>query len=322
LTEEFTMTQATKRRFFQLTAALAAAPALATSLAARGAAPAATPRAVGTIRLKDRTELFVKDWGHGRPVVLTHAWPLSSDCWDQIAIALVDAGYRVIAYDRRGFGRSSQPDGGYTYDQFADDLAEVLAAAGARDAALVGFSMGGGEIVRYMSRHRGRRVKQVGLVATVVPGLAKGPNNPQGVDPAFFDTLKDGLRKDRLGFFTGLLRDVFYDVQASARSTVPVSQAVVDWSLQMGMQAGLRALIGSVDAFGKEDFEPDLAAVNVPTLILHGDADKPTPLELTGRRAAKGIAQSTLIEYAGATHGLLVTERERVTRDLLAFLAA
>jgi non-heme chloroperoxidase len=313
------MNDLTKRHFFGLTAALATTPLLAQAERA-GAAP--TRRATGTLKLKDQTELFVKDWGHGRPVVLTHAWPLSSDCWDQIAIALVDAGYRVIAYDRRGFGRSSQPDGGYTYNQFADDLAEVLQATGARDAALIGFSMGGGEIVRYMSRHKGRHVKQVGLVATVVPGLAKGPNNPNGVDPAFFDGLKDGLRKDRLGLFTGLLRDVFYDVQSSAKSTVPVSQAVVDWSVQMGMQAALRALIGSVDAFGKEDFVPDLAAVNVPTLILHGDADKPVPLELTGRRAAKGIAQSTLIEYAGATHGLLVTERERVTRDLLAFLGS
>ena len=312
------MNNFTKRDFFGLTAALAAAPLLAR--AERAGAP--TRRANGTLKLKDQTELFVKDWGQGRPVVLTHAWPLSSDCWDQIAIALVDAGYRVIAYDRRGFGRSSQPDGGYTYNQFADDLAEVLQATGARDAALIGFSMGGGEIVRYMSRHRGRHVKQVGLVATVVPGLAKGPDNPNGVDPAFFDTLKDGLRRDRLGLFSGLLRDVFYDVQTSARSTLPVSQAVVDWSVQMGMQAGLRALIGSVDAFGKEDFVPDLAAVNVPTLILHGDADKPVPLELTGRRAAKGIAQSKLIEYAGATHGLLVTERERVTRDLLTFLQA
>jgi non-heme chloroperoxidase len=313
------MNDLTKRHFFGLTAALAATPLLARAERA-GAAPAL--RATGTIKLKDQTELFVKDWGRGRPVVLTHAWPLSSDCWDQIAIALVDAGYRVIAYDRRGFGRSSQPDGGYSYNQFADDLAEVIQATDARDAALIGFSMGGGEIVRYMSRHRGRHVKQVGLVASVVPGLAKGPNNPNGVDPAFFDTLKDGLRKDRLGLFSGLLRDVFYDVQTSAKGTVPVSQAVVDWSVQMGMQAGLRALIGSVDAFGKEDFEPDLAAVNVPTLILHGDADKPVPLELTGRRAARGIAQSKLIEYAGTTHGLLVTERERVTRDLLAFLAA
>ncbi len=312
------MKDSTKRNFLAVTA-LAALPAMA-----QGARSNAAPsrRAAGTIRLKDHTELFVKDWGRGRPVVLTHAWPLSSDCWDQIAIALVDAGHRVIAYDRRGFGRSSQPDGGYTYNQFADDLAEVLRATGARDATLIGFSMGGGEIVRYMSRHDGKHVSQIGLVATVVPGLAKGPNNPGGVDPAFFDTLKDGLRRDRLGLFSGLLRDVFYDVQTSAKSTVPVSQPVLDWSLQMAMQAGLRALIGSVDAFGKEDFVPDLAAVNVPTLILHGDADKPVPLELTGRRAAENIRQSKLIEYAGATHGLLVTERERVTRDLLAFLAA
>jgi non-heme chloroperoxidase len=312
------MKDSTKRNFLAVSA-LAALPAMAQPVRP-GAAP--THRAAGAIRLKDQTELFVKDWGRGRPVVLTHAWPLSSDSWDQIAMALVDAGHRVIAYDRRGFGRSSQPDGGYSYDQFADDLAEVIQATGARDAALIGFSMGGGEIVRYMSRHRGRHVKQIGLVATVVPGLAKGPNNPNGVDPAFFDGLKDNLRKDRLNFLSGLLRDVFYDVQTSAKSSVPVSQPVLDWSLQMGMQAGLRALIGSVDAFGKEDFWPDLAAIKVPTLIVHGDADKPVPLELTARRAAKGIAQSKLIEYAGATHGILVTERERLTRDLLEFLRA
>jgi non-heme chloroperoxidase len=308
-----------KRNFLGAAAALAATPVFAQA-AKGGAAP--LRRASGTIKLKDQTELFVKDWGRGRPVLLTHAWPLSSDCWDQVAIALVDAGHRVISYDRRGFGRSSQPDGGYTYNQFADDLAEVIQATGARDAALIGFSMGGGEIVRYMSRHNGKHVSQIGLVATVVPGLAKGPNNPGGVDPAFFDGLKDNLRKDRLTFLSGLLRDVFYDVATSAKSTVPVAQPVLDWSLQMGMQAGLRALIGAVDAFGKEDFWPDLAAIKVPTLIVHGDADKPVPLELTARRAAKGIAQAKLIEYAGATHGLLVTERERLTRDLLAFLAA
>jgi non-heme chloroperoxidase len=309
------------RRYFMGMAVAAAAIAPALSSKAQAAAPSSR-NVNGTIKLKDHTELFVKDWGRGRPVVLTHAWPLSADCWDQQAIALVDAGYRVIAYDRRGFGRSSQPDGGYNYNQFADDLAEVLQATGARDATLVGFSMGGGEIVRYMSRHNGKHVRQVGLVATVVPGLAKGPNNPNGVDPAFFDGLKDNLRKDRLTLFSGLLRDVFYDVQTSAKSTVPVSQAVIDWSMQMAMQAGLRSLIGSVDAFGKEDFWPDLAAIKVPTLILHGNADKPVPFDLTARRAAKGIAQAKLIEYAGASHGLLVTERDRVTRDLLDFLAA
>jgi non-heme chloroperoxidase len=158
------------------------------------------------------------------------------------------------------------------------------------------------------------------LVGSIVPGLAKGPNNPNGVDPGFFDELKNNLRKDRLAFLTGLLRDVFYDVKTSAKSTIPVSDPVIDWSVQMGMQAGLRALINSVDAFGKEDFWPDLAAVKVPTLILHGNADTPVPFDLTARRAAKGLAQHKLIEYPGATHGLLVTERERVTKDLLEFL--
>jgi len=168
----------------------------------------------------------------------------------------------------------------------------------------------------------------ISLVAFVGQGRAVGVLGMAAGDDAereliaFFDTLKDGLRKDRLGFFSGLLRDVFYDVQTSAKSTVPVSQAVVDWSLQMAMQASIRALIESVDAFGKEDFTADLAAVEVPTLILHGNADKPVPLELTAKRAAAAIKQAKLIVYPGATHGLLVTERERVTHDLLEFLRA
>ena len=312
-----------RRKFLGLaatTAAAAAAVPVASSHART--APGRVRNATGHVKLKDGTELFVKDWGGGRPVILTHAWPLSADCWDQHAIALVDAGYRVISYDRRGFGRSTQPSGGYNYNQFADDLAEVIRATGAKGATLIGFSMGGGEIVRYFSRHGSKGVIKAGLVATVVPGLAKGPNNPRGVEATFFDELKTNLRKDRLAFLSSLLRDVFYDLETSRKSTTPITQAIVDWSLQMGMQAGLRALIESVDAFGKEDFWPDLAAVTVPTLILHGNADKPVPFELTARRAVQGIATAKLIEYPGATHGLLVSERERVTNDLLEFLKA
>ena len=300
----------------------AAAAATAIAIPTQAAAPARARNVTGAVKLKDGTELFVRDWGAGRPVILTHAWPLSADCWEQQAIALVDAGYRVISYDRRGFGRSSQPATGYDYNSYADDLAEVIEATGVKDTTLIGFSMGGGEIVRYLSRHGGKNVIKVGLVATVVPGLAKRKNNPNGVDPAFFDGLKDSLRKDRPTFLSGLLRDVFYDVETSTKSTNPVSQAVLDWSWQMGMQAGLLALIDSVDAFGKEDFLPDLAAVTMPTLILHGNADKPVPFELTARRAAAAIKHAQLIEYQGATHGLLVTERERVSKDILAFLKA
>lgn len=313
----------TNRRTFINMAAVAAGASTATALPRAASAQSANTRShAGTIRTRDGAELFVKDWGSGRPVVLTHAWPLSSDCWDAQAVALVEAGYRVIAYDRRGFGRSSQPGGGYNYDSYADDLATVIDATGARDATLVGFSMGGGEIVRYLARHGSRRVIKAGLVATVVPGLAKNAHNPNGVDASFFDGVKDNLRKDRATFLSGLLRDVFYDVETSKKSTTPVSQAVLDWSMQMAMQASIRALIESVDAFGKEDFTADLAAVGVPTLILHGNADKPVPFELTARRAAAALKQSRLVEYPGATHGLLVTERARVTQDLLEFLRA
>jgi pimeloyl-ACP methyl ester carboxylesterase len=300
----------------------AAVGATALPLTARSQGAGAASSRAGYIKTNDGVELFIKDWGRGRPIILTHAWPLSSDCWEQQAVSLAEAGYRVISYDRRGFGRSSQPSAGYDYNTFADDLAAVIKATGAKDATLAGFSMGGGEIVRYLSRHGSKGIVKAALVATVVPGLAKSKNNPHGVDPAFFDGLKEDLRKDRATFLAGLLKDVFYDVQTSAKSTNPVSQAVLDWSMQMAMQAGLRALIGSVDAFGKEDFVPDLAAVTVPTLILHGNADKPVPFELTARRAAAGIKQAKVVEYGGASHGLLVTERERVTQDLLGWLAA
>lgn len=299
-----------------------AASAAALGAAATAAAPTRkTSRfASGRLALKDGTELFVKDWGTGRPVILTHAWPLDADCWDQQALALAEAGFRVIAYDRRGFGRSSQPGGGYDYDTFADDLAQVIDGTGARDVTLAGFSMGGGEIVRYLSRHGGRGVIKIALVGSVVPGIARGPRNPQGVPPEFFEGLKTSLREDRVNFFTGLLRDVFYDV--AAPGTFKVTQAVLDWSWQQAMQAGLRALVESVDAFGKADFRSELAGVEVPTLVLHGTADKPVPFDLTGRQAAAGIRQARLVAYEGVSHGLLVTEREQVTRDLLEFVRA
>jgi pimeloyl-ACP methyl ester carboxylesterase len=310
-----------RRGFFEMAATTGAILAAGAQRPSFGALASVPRKLSGGIKTRSGVELFVKDWGTGLPIVLTHAWPLSSDCWDQQAFAIANAGYRVISYDRRGFGRSSQPPGGYDYNTYADDLADVIRATGAKDVTLAGFSMGGGEIVRYLSRHGTNNIVKVALVATVVPGLVKGKNNPDGVDPAFFDGLAESVRKDRETFLPGLLRDVFYDVQVSSKSTNPVSQAVLDWSMQMARQASLDALLGSVTAFGTEDFVPDLQAVSVPTLILHGNADKPVPFELTARRAAAGIRQSKLVEYDGTTHGILVTERDRVTRDLLDFLA-
>jgi non-heme chloroperoxidase len=313
----------TRRGFFGSAGAVGAAAALLAQPASSAAdAPRTTRNFNGWLKVADGTELFVRDWGAGRPVIFTHAWPMSADCWDQIGLELLDAGYRVISYDRRGFGRSTQPASGYSYDQFSDDLAAVIRATGARDVALVGFSMGGGEVVRYFSRHAGRGVKQAALVATVVPGLAKSPDNPDGIDPAAFEGFIAALRRDRLGFLSGLLRDAFYGVKGGTPDTSPAAQAVVDWTLQQGMQASPLALIESVKAFAREDFTPDLPSVTVPTLVLHGDADIPVPIEITARRAARGIRNAKLIEYPGVGHGLLVTERERIAKDLLAFLGA
>lgn len=295
----------------------------AAALIAVAAAVPATARATqrpARIKTRDSTELYVKDWGSGPPVVLTHAWPLNADSWDHHAVALTEAGYRVITYDRRGFGRSTQPSEGYNYDTLADDLRDVIKATGVKDVTLIGYSMGGGEIVRYLSRHGRKNVAKIGLVGSVVPGIAKSADNPNGVDPTVFAGIKDGLRKDRAGFLAGLLKDAFYD--ASITGSNPVTPEVLHWSMYQAMQASLRALIGCVDAFGGENWRSELSSIDVPTLILHGTADKPVPFELTAKAAAAGIRQAKLIAYAGTSHGLLVTERERVTRDLIEFLRA
>jgi non-heme chloroperoxidase len=270
------------------------------------------------IRTKDSTDIYVKDWGAGRPVILISCWPFSADCWDAQALALAEAGYRVITYDRRGFGRSSQPDRGYDYDTLADDLAAVIETTAAKDATIIGYSMGGGEVVRYMSRHNGAKIIKAGLIGSVVPYIVRAEDNPSGVDAQVFEGIKESLRQNRLQFYAGFFKDFFYDTETSPEL---ITQELLDWSLQMAMQAGLRGTIACVDTF-TTDFRAELSAMSVPTLILHGTADKPVPIDPTGRAAAAGIRQSRLIEYQGASHGLLVTEKERLTRDLLDFLAS
>ena len=269
------------------------------------------------IRTRDGTELFVKTLGQGRPVVLIHGWPLSSDSWDPVMIALAQNGYRAIAYDRRGFGRSDHAPGGYDYDTFSDDLAEVMAATeSTSDVALVGFSMGGGEIARYMSRHQGRGVSQVALVSSVVPYMLKTDDNPNGVDNSVFEQMTEGMKTDFRHFFTGFIKD-FYGVGLLSH---PVSDEELRWAWNTAMKASQYATMQSAAAFAYTDFRPDLAAFRVPTLIVHGTKDATVPIDASGREAAKGIASSQLVEYSGAPHGLNVTEQDRLSQDLITFL--
>jgi pimeloyl-ACP methyl ester carboxylesterase len=270
------------------------------------------------VMTKDRTLLFVKEWGNGPPVVLIHGWPLTADTWDPVALGLARAGFRAIAYDRRGFGRSDQPWRGYDYDTLADDLATVLHETDAHDATLVGFSMGGGEVARYLSRHGTDSVARAVLIGAVVPHLAKSADNPEGVEPSALAEMAAAIEKDRPHFFTGFFRD-FYGVGMMSH---PVSQEVLDWSLAMTMQAGLHPTLACADAFANTDFRPDLPAFTVPTLFLHGTADKTVPIDATARVAAARIPGAEFIEYDGGPHGLLATHGEEVLKDLLEFLGA
>ncbi|EKE45886.1 non-heme chloroperoxidase [Oceaniovalibus guishaninsula JLT2003] len=268
------------------------------------------------VTTNDGTELYVKDWGQGRPVVLVHGWPLNADSWEHQALHLATNGCRVIAYDRRGFGRSGQPWTGYDYDTLADDLACVIDALGLRDATLAGFSMGGGEVARYMSRHDGRGVAKAALISSVVPFMLKTGDNPDGVDGDVFDGMKDGLRKDRPQF----IRDFLEGFYGNGTEAGGVSDGVLHWAWAMAMQASPKATIDCVDAFGRTDFRPDLAAFDLPVLVVHGTGDETVPIDPSGRAAARSIADGTLKEYEGAPHGLTATHADRLSRDLLEFV--
>lgn len=268
------------------------------------------------ITTQDNTKLYVKDWGKGRPVILLHGWPLSSDSWDDQAMAIAEAGMRAIAYDRRGFGRSDQPWDGYDYNTLADDLAAVIEETGAPNAAIIGFSMGGGEVARYMSRHKGKNVAQAALISSVVPYMLKTPDNPNGVDQSIFAQMTKGMKEDRAHFFAGFFKDFF----GAGLLSSPVSDEVLEWARNVSLQAGLKPTLACAQAFATTDFRPDLAAFRVPTLVIHGTADKTVPIDATGRVVAKAIPNAKFIEYDGAPHGLFVTHKERLTNDLLAFL--
>ena len=272
------------------------------------------------VTASDGTELYVKDWGAGRPVILIHGWPLTADSWDDVAVALAEAGYRAIAYDRRGFGRSDQPWSGYDYDTFADDLAQVIDGCdiGAQGVALVGFSMGGGEVARYLARHGVDKVAKVALIGAVTPYMLQADDNPHGVPQSTFDQMTRGMRDDRAHFFQGFFKS-FYGMGVISH---PVSDGVLDNAWRQAMMAGLRPTLAAAEAFATTDFRPDMAAFTMPTLIVHGTSDATVPIDATAREAAKAIPHAKLIEYPGAPHGLTETNKGEFIRDLVEFLNA
>ena len=261
---------------------------------------------------RDGTRLRYKELGEGRPVILIHGWPLSSDSWDPIMMKLADNGYRAIAYDRRGFGRSDHAKTGYDYDTFTDDLADVMKETGATDdVALVGFSMGGGEIARYMSRRGGNGVSQAVLVSSVVPYMLKTDDNPEGVPQDTFDEMTKGMKDDFRAFFTDFFK-TFYGKK--------VSDEERHWAWQTTMQASQYGTLQSADAFATTDFRGDLPSFTVPTLVIHGTKDETVPIDATGRAVADQVESATLIEYEGEPHAVFATQTERLGDDLLEFL--
>ena len=266
---------------------------------------------------KDGTKLYYKDWGTGDPVVLLHGWPLTADTWDDAAVALVEAGKRCIMPDRRGFGRSDQPWDGHDYDTYADDVAAVIDDAGvAGPVALVGFSMGGGEVARFLTRKGAERVSKAVLISSVVPYMLQTDDHPDGVPQSVFDTMTEGMKEDRAHFFSGFFKDFFGVGWVSA----PVSDEVLMNAWRQTMMAGLRPTLAAAKAFATTDFRPDLKSFTVPTLVIHGTADKTVPIDATGRVVAAQVPNAELIEYDGSPHGLFATDKERLIDDLLGFL--
>jgi len=270
---------------------------------------------VGKTATGARINLAYQDLGRGKPVVLIHGWPLSSASWEYQLTELPKHGLRVIAYDRRGFGHSSKTWDGYDYDQFADDLKGLLDVLDLQDVTLVGFSMGGGEVARYMSRHRGERVGRVAFISAVTPFLQKTPDNPEGIDKSVFDDMVAKATKDRFAFLESFGK-MFY---GAGLLNHPVSEALLQWTFSLAIVASPKATLDCIQAFSATDFRADLKTIKVPTLVIHGDADKTVPPAASGQRMPKAIPHATYSEYGGAPHGLHITHHEQLNKDLIDF---
>ncbi len=271
---------------------------------------------MGTITTKDGTSIFYKDWGKGQPIVFSHGWPLSSDAWDEQMLYFAARGYRAIAHDRRGHGRSSQPWDGHEMNTYADDLATVIEKLELRDAILVGHSTGGGEVTRYLGRHGSKRVSKAALIAAVPPIMLKTAANPNGLPISAFDEIRANVANNRSEFYRNLAVP-FYGLN---RPGSKASKGLPDHFWLMGMQVGLKPALDCIKAFSETDFTEDLKKIEIPTLVLHGDDDQIVPIGSSAPMAAKLLRNSTLKVYPGADHGLMVTHREQFNSDLLAFV--
>jgi len=269
-----------------------------------------------TITTKDDTQIYIKDWGSGQPVVFSHGWPLSADAWDDQMVFLASRGYRCIAHDRRGHGRSSQPWGGNEMDTYADDLAVLVEALDVRDAIHVGHSTGGGEVARYIGRHGTKRVAKAVLIGAVTPLMLKTTANPGGLPMETFDGIRAGVIGDRSQFF----KDLSGPFYGANRPGAKVSQGLRDSFWLQGMLAGYKAVVDCIKAFSETDFTEDLKKFDVPTLIMHGDDDQIVPIGASALLAAKLVAGSTLKVYPGLPHGMCSTHKDQINADLLAFI--
>ncbi|ASL46282.1 Non-heme chloroperoxidase [Burkholderia sp. AD24] len=297
-------------------AAMAAASASNTHTGNSSHAHQGERHTMNYVTTKDGTRIFYKDWGTGTPVVFSHGWPLDADAWDPQMLFLVNKGYRVIAHDRRGHGRSDQPSHGNDMDTYADDLAAVIDALDLKGAMLVGHSTGGGEIAHYVGRHGTARVAKMVLIGAVPPIMVKTESNPNGLPMSVFDGIRASVASNRSQFYKDLAVPFF----GFNRPNAKVEQGTIDEFWREGMLGSIKGQYDCVKQFSEVDYTADLKKIDVPTLVLHGDDDQIVPIDQAGRMSAKIVRNATLKVYPGAPHGMCTTEADKVNADLLAFL--
>lgn len=261
-------------------------------------------------------KIFYQDLGQGKPVVLIHGWPLNSESWEYQLNELPEHGYRVIAYDRRGFGKSDKPWGKYDYDTLASDLKALLDELDLHEVTLVGFSMAGGEVIRYLTNYGTARIAKIALVSSIVPYILKTDDNPEGVPQEMFDEFEEQLRDDRPKFLAGFGKQFYGDSLLSPS----VSSEMLDWTQMMALTGSGKATLECLKSFSTTDFRNELSSIKIPVLIIHGEDDKTVPIKTAGEQAAQLLPDAEYIVYEGAPHGLYITEKEKLTADLISFI--